>query len=180
VSDPVPIRLLRQKLIHENNFIRVWDDDVSFPGGQVGTHIRIESTRPGHGVVVLVRAGDRVALVRVFRYPLGKWEWALPRGFSEEEDSVTTARREVLEELGLEGVTPVRLGTVTPDSGLMSTQVDIFRLVLAAEPSTDPRDIDEVQAIAWISIEDLERRISQGEINDGFTIAAMTLDRVHG
>jgi 8-oxo-dGTP pyrophosphatase MutT (NUDIX family) len=179
MNEPRPIKVSRRNLVYENDFVRVWDDDVSFVGGREGTHVRIESTRSGNGVVILVRATDRIALVRVYRYPLGAWEWALPRGFSEEQDSLATVRRELIEELGLKEVTPVRLGTITPDSGLMSTEVEVFRVVLATEPITVAEDVEEVHAIAWVSTEDLERRIADGEIKDAFTIAAMTLDRVH-
>lgn len=180
MTDSPPITTIAAHLRYENQFVRVWDDDVVFPGGRSGSHLRIETVHRGRGAVILVRAADRIALVRVYRYATNAWEWALPRGFADEDDSTATARREVEEELGLHGVTPVRLGTVTPDSGLMSTQVDLHRVVLDALPDTVSHDPQEVHEVAWVSVEELERRIADGEIQDAFTIAAITLDRLKG
>ncbi|QLQ11534.1 MAG: NUDIX hydrolase [Nocardioidaceae bacterium] len=160
--------------------MRVWDDEVAFPGGRSGSYVRIEPAQKGRGAVILVQAEARIALVRVYRYPTASWEWALPRGFSDEEDSAVTARRELAEELGLEGVTPVRIGTVTPDSGLMSTYVDIHRVVLDTLPETVPRDSGEVSEVVWVSAQELDRRIAEGEIQDAFTLAAITFDRLNG
>ncbi|WP_161600174.1 NUDIX hydrolase [Serinicoccus marinus] len=156
--------------------MRVWDDDVVFPNGRSGSHVRIESARKGRGAVVLVRAADRIALVRVYRYPTDAWEWALPRGFSDEEESTATAVREVAEELGLEGVSPLLLGTVTPDSGLMSTHVDIHRVTLDELPTTVTHDTEEVHEVAWVGASELHRRITEGQINDAYTLAAVALD----
>lgn len=178
MNESPPITTITTHLRYENRFVRVWDDDVVFPGGRSGTYVRVDAAGRGRGAVVLVRAADRIALVRVYRYATDTWEWALPRGFSEGEDSTAAACREVAEELGLLGVTPVRLGTVTPDSGLMSTHVDIHRVVLDTLPDTVSRDPEEVHEVAWVSATELDRRISGGEIKDAFTLAAMTLDRL--
>jgi 8-oxo-dGTP pyrophosphatase MutT (NUDIX family) len=178
MTESRPIIKIAERLRYENQFVRVWDDDVVFPGGRSGSHVRIESARRGRGAVVLVRAAGHIALVRVYRYATDAWEWALPRGFSAEGDSTATARREVAEELGLEGVTPLRLGTVTPDSGLMSTHVDIHRVILDEVPATVSNDPEEIHEVAWVSASELDRRITEGEIKDAFTLAAITLDRL--
>ncbi len=179
MSESLPIRRVAAHLRYENNFVRVWDDDVVFPSGRHGSYVRIETVTKGRGAVVLVRAAGRIALVRVYRYPTDVWEWALPRGFSDDGDSTETARREVEEELGLDGVEPVLLGSVTPDSGLMATRVDIHRVTLDAVPKVVTRDPDEVHEVAWVSAAELERRIRIGEIQDAFTMAALTLDRLN-
>jgi len=60
----------------------------------------------------------------------------------------------------------------------MSIHVDIHRVVLDALPDMVSRDPEEVHEVAWVSVAELDRRITEGEIKDAFTLAAITLDRL--
>jgi 8-oxo-dGTP pyrophosphatase MutT (NUDIX family) len=172
-----PIITTATHLRYENDYVRVYDNEVTFSNGQPGTYVRIDPVHRGRGAVALVAAENHIALVRTYRYPLGRWEWALPRGFSDGDDSATTVRREVLEELGIDIDTFVRIGTITPDSGLLSTHVDVYRATLPTRPTSHPIDSNEVAELAWVERTELGRRIASGAIADAFTLAALTLDR---
>ena len=54
------------------------------------------------GVVICARLGERIVLVRQYRYPLGGYVYELPAGLMEPgEDAAQAACREMLEETGL-------------------------------------------------------------------------------
>ena len=46
-----------------------------------------------------------------------------------------------------------------------------------ALPDGGPTDDDEVAEVRWVTLAELEREIAEGGIEDGFTLAALTLAR---
>lgn len=172
------IRTDQKNLVYANRFVHVFDDDVTFPSGAVGRYVRIGSAAPtGRGVVVLALRDGRVGLVRTYRYALGRYQWALPRGFSQ-GDELTTVRAELLEETGATSTTVRRLGVVTPDSGLLYDEVAVY-LAHVPDVETCTQDTDEVSGLEWVDVSDLRDRILSGDIDDGFTLAAWCLYTLH-
>lgn len=175
--DP-PVRRVAERLAFANRYVRVFDDEV-LRGDRHDRHMRIETATPGRGAVVLAEHAGRCALVRIYRYAIGAWQWGLPRGFAHAAESQITAAAEVDEELG----TTIRelrlLGTVTPDSGLLSARVDVYHAVVE-NPSTETKDPDEVAAIRWVARDELLDLVASGAIEDGFTLAAVCLGIASG
>ncbi|HET8614919.1 MAG TPA: NUDIX hydrolase [Actinomycetales bacterium] len=170
------VRRLAARLVYENDVVRVFDDDVAFASGRVGRHVRIETTAPGEGVVLVVQDGGRTALVETFRYPLGAPQLALPRGFGHGPDVVASARAEALEELGVRLGEVKVLGHVTPDSGLQAGRVAVVTARVAEHLPGGTRDHDEVSAVQWLTPDELQSRIAAGRVEDGFTLAALALE----
>jgi ADP-ribose pyrophosphatase len=175
MSEP-PIRRIRERLVHGNDYVRVYDDDVAFADGTPGRYVRIEPAGDGPGAVLLAVHEGRIALVRTYRYPLGDWQWALPRGFAHGTDPLVTARTELAEETGVTDADLRVVGAVTPDSGVQAHRVAIVFAEVGRLPDGRPPD-DEVAEIRWVTLEELERAIADGSIEDGFTLAVLTLAR---
>lgn len=173
------IRKLGENLVYGNKFAAVYDDPVAFADGSEGSHLRIVESGGKCGAVVLAVCGDRVALVHVYRYPLGAWEWAVPRGFSEDDDPVITARRELSEELGQEPDDLISIGEVTPNSGLLAGHVNIY-LARYGSAVSEPSDLKEVAEVKWLALRELYGAIARGDISDGFTLSALMLAQVRG
>ena len=172
-----PIRRARERLVHENAYVRVYDDDVTFADGATGRYVRIEPAGEGPGAVLLALHAGRIALVRTYRYPLDAWQWALPRGFAHDADPLVTARAELEEETGVTAADLRVMGAVTPDSGVQSHRVAVVLAEVHRLPDGGPRD-DEVAAVRWATLDELELEIADGAIEDGFTLAVLTLARV--
>ena len=171
------IERLQAVLKYENRYVQVYDDAVQFPSGKKGTYLRIgPPPERGHGVVVVARYRDQFGLVRVYRYPIGEFQWGFPRGFGDAGDSgpLDTAARELEEELGVDGASLRLLGKLTPDSGMLSSRVYVVEALV--ESSDDrPSDLDEIESWRWMPQEELIRCIGRGEIEDAFTLSALML-----
>ncbi len=167
-----PVTRLRERIAYANRFITVYDDDVRFSDGRDGQYLRIVQSDGKPGVVMLPLCGDHVAMVRVFRYPAGEWEWGLPRGLAHGDDPEATARLELTEELGAAPARLAELGPVAPDSGLLASVVHVFGAEYDSMPAA-PQDTTEVSAVRWWPVRLLLGAITAGQIRDGFTLAAV-------
>ncbi len=109
-SDPDhPIQTLEERVVYRNDYATVYDDRVRFADGHEGTYFRWKWNAP-HGVAIVPLIGDRVVLIRSYRYQSKAFVVEIPQGFGThgngpEED----ARRELREETGLEATELVPL-----------------------------------------------------------------------
>src|SRR5262245_35313789 len=70
--------------VFEDQYVTLYRDPVRFPGGQLGTYLRISwSEKLGNGVVILPRLNNSFVLTRHFRHATRAWHWEIPRGFGE-------------------------------------------------------------------------------------------------
>ncbi|MFD5267467.1 NUDIX hydrolase [Streptomyces sp. NPDC058335] len=169
-----PIRRKREVRAYANRFAEVFDDEVEFPDGTPGRYLRIVNRGDGPGVVVLPVHGINVGLVQTYRYPVESWQWGLPRGFSHNHDPLVTARTELHEEIGVRDAAFELLGFMTPDSGMLATRVAVI-LARVNEPTGRTVDVQEVAAVRWLPVRELWHWVAQGRIEDGMSLAALTL-----
>ncbi|MGH3384122.1 MAG: NUDIX hydrolase [Nocardioidaceae bacterium] len=176
---PPAITLVARRVGFDNKYVTLYDDEVMFADGRQGTYVRVVESQGMPGVACVVTHASKIALVLVYRYPTASWEWGIPRGFAAGDNPIESLLMELDEELGGEPESVVRLGDVTPNSGLLAGEVAIFH---ATWPSTqaNPRDTQEVRAVKWVSLRDLGAGIREGVVKDAITLAALTLLREHG
>lgn len=172
------IRRLQQVVAYENEFVTIYDDNVEFPGGRQGRYLRVEAVASGTPVVLLAYKDGKVGLVRTYRYPIGKSQWGLPRGFAHGGSAEESAAEELREELGVTQARLRVLGYLTPDSGLLSTRAAVV-LARVESMAESHEDQEEVEAQFWVTPDQLSSMIRSGEIEDGFTLSAWMLSLVH-
>ncbi len=122
-----PWTILASRPIYRDPWIAVSVDDVIRPDGQPGTHAVVD-IKPGVAVLALDDAGF-VYLTDEFHYGVGRHTLEVVSGGCEPgEDPLTTAQRELREELGIEAADWTALGVVDP---FTSVGVSPTRLFLA-------------------------------------------------
>jgi 8-oxo-dGTP pyrophosphatase MutT (NUDIX family) len=173
-DSPAAIRRTREILAYSNRFVRIYDDEVTFSDGSPGRYLRIASAAEGMGVVILPIRDGQIGMVRVYRYPVGEWEWGLPRGFSQDPDPLTTAHNELHEELGARARCLRTLGYFAPDSGLLAQRVAVV-LAEIDHPGGKPEDTNEVADTRWLSVAAMWTEVAQGRVWDGMTLAALAI-----
>lgn len=161
-------------VVFQDQYVVIHRDPVRFPGGGLGTYLRIELAHPRPGVAVLPRLGGKTVLLRHFRHATRTWHWEIPRGFCDGSETLeAAAHRELMEEIGASAVRIFHLGRFHPDTGLMSHSIELFLAEIDALGALERREgISTAQVVAD---EELLDWIQQGLIDDGITLTAVSL-----
>lgn len=110
MSDGPVIRTVRENLVFESPYLRVWNDDVEFPDGTAGQYARTRFTAP-HGVAALPVWRGQVLLIRNYRYAEKMYSVEVPMGFGEAgQTPEADMQRELGEEVGTQAATLTPLG----------------------------------------------------------------------
>lgn len=158
-----PWRMLRTKIVYENPWIRVREDQVIRPDGKPGIYGVVE-IRPSVGIVVLNERNE-IALVGQWRYTLNKYSWEIPTGVSNpQEDVLATAKRELREETGLIAEEWTPLGTIDNCNGVTTDVATLFLARSLKQGSDDP-DPEEQISVRWIKL----AKAIEEVMNDGIT-----------
>ncbi|MCC3299426.1 NUDIX hydrolase [Arthrobacter caoxuetaonis] len=172
------IRLVAEHVDYANRFVTVNFDDVVFPNGAEGRYTRI-SSGTGLGVVAVPYANFRglpyLGLVRQYRYPTGEFTLEFPRGGSDDL-SLAEAARELIEETGLEFTHGRKLGTIRPDTGILTTEVAAWCTFHALKDLENLHVEDETGAtVRWYSVGEVMGLVLNGKLTCGISLAALAL-----
>ncbi|MEU8231554.1 NUDIX hydrolase [Actinoplanes sp. NPDC048967] len=161
-------------VIYEDSFVIGVRDAVRFRDGRMGPYIRVLGAVAGTGAAVMpVLPDGRIVLIRHFRHDPRSWRWEIPRGFAEPgADGVTTAGRELTEELGVPVGQVELLGRFA--NGAESDEIFLARLDVPELPAEGTRDafLEGIDDVRLVTREQLEAMMVAGEMTDSFTLAA--------
>lgn len=142
--------------------------------GRLLPYERLLKTVTGSSVVAIPFYEDRIVLLEQYRHALGEFQYCFPRGFAEE--GITPSEnvvKELQEELKCCPGTPELLGQVVADSGICGEKVWVFRCPIT-KPYTDGI-YENIRSYITVTRSELMQLVRNGQINDGFTLAAIAL-----
>lgn len=164
-------------VVYSDAYIRLVRDPVRFPDGRVGTYLRILSTTEAPSGAVLPLFGDRIVLLENYRHATRSWRLEIPRGFGTDGLSAEeNALKELKEEIAARIASITSIGAVHPDTGIHSQLVHLFLAELEAVGVTETSA--GIRRTVLLTPEELDGKILDGTITDGFTIAALTQARL--
>ncbi len=106
-----PWTTLSSRVVWEDRFKRIWEDEALQPNGERSTYTYIEPVADSVGIVA-VSSSLSTFLVRQWRYPWKRNSWEIPAGHCEPgEDPLDAAMRELGEEAGLQAAKWTYLGS---------------------------------------------------------------------
>lgn len=157
----------RVGVVAEDNYWIWLNDVVRFPNGKYGIYGRMlwRSVLGGvAGVAVMpVLPNGKIVLNRNFRHATRSWEYELPRGAINMNETIQAAAiREAKEETGMVLSELYPLGQMAPDSGLVNTIVPIFMARVVDQQSSQPDDSEAIAAVEAFSVEELKKGFIDG------------------
>jgi ADP-ribose pyrophosphatase len=158
------------KEVYHNKRLVVEERTVRLPGGNEIERVLV---RPGDAVAVLpVRADSCCHLIRQYRFAIDEYIYEVPAGtMNPGERPLETARRELIEETGLQAETFVDRGFIYTTPGFTDERIFLFE-AFGLSPSCEfGMDEDEVIELVKIPMADLPHMVSDGRISDAKTIA---------
>lgn len=164
------IKKIFSKIIYENAWIRLREDQVEFPGGKTGIYAYTERVDAGP-MIIPVTAGGKLVVLREWRYPIQDWTYCFPfGGIMPGEDVLSAAKRELAEETGYVAENWKSLGQLKIDPGANAQVTPVF---LATEMKLDlfEQDTTEVHQVVEFTPEEIQGKIRSGEIDNGWLVA---------
>jgi 8-oxo-dGTP pyrophosphatase MutT (NUDIX family) len=172
------IEQLSSRVVYENAWMRVREDEIARADGSTGIYGVVE--KPSFVVVVAI-ADARIWLVQQYRYPIGERRWELPQGSHEgaaRSDPADVARAELAEETGVRAERVELVGSFHVAYGYSNQIAHVF----VAGGLTDGPAIgtpEEVDLVASrFTIAEFEAMLATGEISDAATLASWSLLRL--
>ena len=161
-------RVFDKKVIFSKGPIRLVACKVRTPQGKVLSRQILE--HPGCVVIVPRMADGKYALVRQYRFPLGKYLWEFPAGGRDSRETFAhAASRELMEEIGMKPGRLKKLLEFYPTPGVSGEKMHLY-LAWDLHPQKAKKDEDEEFELGHFSLRDLGRMIARGAIDDGKTV----------
>ena len=162
------------KIVYENPWMKVHEDQVVRPDGKDGMYGYVESKSDGVLIVPIDNEGNTY-LVEQERYTLKQKTWEFPAGRSDNDSPDDAALRELQEEIGMRPGSMTRLATLATATGLSTFRSTIWLAQDLTKVSEGLDPDDGILAIRKLSITELEDTIASGEMISSTSIAAFYL-----
>jgi ADP-ribose pyrophosphatase len=164
--------------VHDGRIVNLSVDTVRFPDGSTG---EIEMIRHSGASAVLPVLSDpdgddpQVLLIRQYRYASGGFMLEVPAGRPDRqgEDWEVCARRELLEETGLEAGELRYMTTIFTTPGFTDEQIRLYMATDCRQAEEVKLDQDEFIEPVTLTMSDALARIRDGDITDGKTICCI-------
>lgn len=176
VPEPTPWRCLSTREVYRNPWISVREDTVERPDGATGIY-GVVTAAPAVGVLPFA-GGDRVVLVRQWRYVAGRATWEMPTGGVYAGEALdAAAQRELAEETGyragrLEQVCEFHTSkSVVDETATLYLGYDL----VPVRPGEHAADETEHLAVVTFGFDEVLAMVLAGEIVDAMTIVAVLL-----
>ncbi len=169
-SEEQAAEMSRMGVVAEDSYW-IWKrDPVIFPSGARGSYNRLywrnsEEGKPIGVAVLPVLPDGSFALNVNFRHATRSWELELPRGMIQKgEGCEDAARRELEEETGLRVRQLLPLGTVAPDSGVLSSLVPVYAGLVGERGESRPEESEAISGIALFTLDEIQAALKKGFI----------------
>ncbi|MGH3758651.1 NUDIX domain-containing protein [Actinophytocola sp.] len=160
--------------VYDGRIIAVRVDELAMPGGGRAKREVVEHL--GAVAILALDEDDHVMLIHQYRHPIGRRNWELPAGLLDRvgEDPVETARRELVEEVGLAAADWSVLVDVAASPGFTD---EVVRVYLATDLATVERQAEGEEEADLVArrfpLDEAVRMILAGEIVNAAAIGGL-------
>jgi len=167
-----PWKTLSTRVVYDNPWIRVREDQILHPDGQPGIYGVVHFKNLAIGILAIDEEGY-VHLVGQHRYPLNRYSWEIPEGGCPEgEEPLQAAQRELLEETGLQAREWQLVGEADLSNSVSDEQALWFLATGLVQGEAAPEG-SEVLERRRVPVAEALRMIDAHEITDALSIIAL-------
>ncbi len=168
--------IINSLFVLNHKWCRIRQDTIQLTNGKIIDDYFV-NVRPDIALVLPITPQQEIVFVRQYRHGVAKILLELPAGSfnSEQEDSLTAAQRELLEETGYSAAKFTKIATLYDNPVKDTNTIHLF--VAENAVVTSPQKLDETEAIEviLIPIRNIKEKIKSGEICVCGSIAALFL-----
>ncbi len=168
-------KTLKKTTVYDGHIIKVrLDEALSAEGDKVP---REEVEHPGGVGIALEDEEGKFFFVTQYRYAQEEIMLEYPAGKKEPgEDPMTTAKREIIEETGYEGLDFVHLGSMVPTPAYDTEVIELY-YARQGRFLAQHLDSDEYIHLSKLTLDEITDKIVSGEVKDAKTIGMTFLIR---
>jgi 8-oxo-dGTP pyrophosphatase MutT (NUDIX family) len=167
-----PWTTIASRVVYENAWIRVREDQVVRPDGLPGIYGVVHYRNKAVGVLPVEPDGD-IWLVGQHRYPLDQYSWEIPEGGCPEgEDLEACALRELEEETGLRAELLEPIATVHLSNSVSDEWGIVFRASRLHPGTSRPEGTEQLQ-VRRVAFAEAEAMLAAGQITDSLSVIAL-------
>tara|TARA_Y100001960_G_scaffold333891_1_gene441981 strand:- start:14880 stop:15401 length:522 start_codon:yes stop_codon:yes gene_type:complete len=166
------IKKIKENVVMDNGFVRVYNDHVEFNGGIEGQYFRMSLSErlPNYGVAIICEYNGKFIIMDNYRYAHNGFLIEIVKGMGmNDKTPEETARIEVEEEIGGRLENLISLGEVKGD--LSDTIVHCFHAKISSFIDTNHEETETIENIRLVSIEEIKKLIRNNEIQDTVTLS---------
>jgi ADP-ribose pyrophosphatase len=162
---------LSSKTLFTGRVFTVTADEARLENGRTARREVVHHT--GGAAVVALNEKAEVALVRQFRYAVGRELVEIPAGKIEPgEPHAVTARRELGEEAGLTAGRFVPFGSILPTCAYCTERIYLYLATHLNRVPAHP-DEDEFVTLFWLPLSQAVEWVMDGRIDDAKTVSGL-------
>lgn len=169
-------KTLSTRQIFKGRYLKIEQDQVQAPDGR--TYTREYILHPGAAMMIPLLPNGNVVMIHQYRHAVKKVFLEFPAGKRDHnEETLLTAKRELLEETGYEAKDWKFLTTIHPVIGYSNEHIDLY---LAKDLIQMGQRLDQGEFIEVVEVKpaDLMQLVLEGKVSDVKTqIGAFWLDK---
>lgn len=172
MSETDPFQIQASHIAYQNPWITVEHQDVLRPDGKPGVYGIVRFANRAVGVLPIDDAGY-VCMVGQYRRPVEAWSWEMPEGgVPYDEDLETGARRELVEEAGIQASTLIKVLDMDL-SNSVSDETAICFIAYGLSGGELAPEGTEVLSLQQLHFTQLLAEVEAGRIRDALTVATV-------
>ena len=167
-----PWKILGEKKIYENPWIKLTEFDVINPSGGKGIYGKVHFQCIATGALPLDEELNTY-LVGQYRFTLDQYSWEIPEGGGAfGVDPVESAKRELLEETGLVANEWTKIVDMHLSNSVSDEYAVIYLARKLSQHTASPEETEQLQ-VKKLPFEEAYQMVERGEITDSMSVAAI-------